>query len=101
MHGTRHADDDYQRAERQQLVVTALARKLVNPLNWPSAWYVIQQYTETNLNPINMFWLIPPVIFGSFDMNRQVIDRDYILPGDGYSVPNYEALAPFITENFD
>lgn len=98
---TRHADDDYHRAERQQLVVTALAKKLINPLNWPIAWYAIQQNTETNLNPLTMFWLLPPSLVGAFNMNRLVIDRDYILPGDGYSVPNYDTLKPFITENFD
>lgn len=98
---TRHADDDYRRAERQQLVVEALAKKMVNPINWPVAWVAIQQHTETNLNPLNMIGLIPPLVFGAGDMNRLVIDRNYILPRDGYSVPNYEAIRSFIAENFD
>jgi len=98
---TRHADDDYRRAERQQLVVEALTKKLINPINWPVAWLTIQQNTETNLNPLNILGLIPPVLFGVGDMNRLVIDRNYILPGDGYSIPNYEAIKPFIEANFD
>ncbi|HEX2620078.1 MAG TPA: LCP family protein, partial [Phototrophicaceae bacterium] len=34
---TRHADDDYHRAARQQQVVSAVVGKLANPLNWSSA----------------------------------------------------------------
>jgi anionic cell wall polymer biosynthesis LytR-Cps2A-Psr (LCP) family protein len=97
---TRHADDDYQRAERQQLVISALAGKLINPFNWPAAWIAIQSHTETNLSPVNMLFLLPPVLVNAGSIDRLVIDREYILPGDGYSVPNYEALRPFIDEHF-
>src|SRR5690606_14084290 len=33
---TRHQDDDYRRAERQQQVLSALARRAANPLRWPA-----------------------------------------------------------------
>ena len=32
---TRHADDDFGRAERQQQVIQAVAARLVNPATWP------------------------------------------------------------------
>jgi LCP family protein required for cell wall assembly len=98
---TRHADDDYGRAERQQQVVTALSRKLANPLNWAGAWFTIQQHIDTNMNLFDMMGLIPPMLFNGGDIRRLVIDREYILPGDGYSVPNYAAIQTFISENFD
>jgi LCP family protein required for cell wall assembly len=97
---TRHGDDDYRRAERQQQVVNALLQKLANPFNWSAAWF-IQQHMETDMNLLHMLGLFPPVLFSGGNMNRLVIDRQYILPGDGYSVPNYEAIRPFISANFD
>jgi LCP family protein required for cell wall assembly len=98
---TRHADDDYRRAERQQQVVAALSGKLLNPFNWPAAWLAVQSHTETNISPLHIALLLPAIVIGSADIERLVVDREYILPGDGYSYPNYEALRPFIEENFD
>lgn len=96
---TRHSDDDYRRAERQQQVVSAIALKLLNPLNWPTAWVTVQSYTDTNMNPLHLAWLLPPIVIGSGSIDSLVIDREYILPGNGYSYPNYEALHPFIEDN--
>lgn len=98
---TRHQDDDYQRAARQQLVIGAISRKLLNPINWIPAWVAIQTNTETNLNPIDIAFLAPPILLSAGDLNQLVINREYILPGDGYVIPNYNALTPYITENFD
>lgn len=97
---TRHADDDYRRAERQQQIITALSQKLANPLNWTAAWFAVQQHMETNMNLLDIIALTP-VVFSGGDINRLVIDREYILPGNGYSVPNYVAIQPFISDNFD
>jgi len=98
---TRHQDDDYQRALRQQLVIGAISRNLINPVYWIPAWVAIQANTETNLNPIDIAFLAPPILFSAGDLNQLVINREYILPGDGYVIPNYNALAPYIQENFD
>jgi LCP family protein required for cell wall assembly len=98
---TRHADDDYRRAERQQQVVVALSGKMMNPFNWPAAWIAIQSHTETNLSPLHLGLVLPAILVGSMDIEQLVVDREYILPGDGYSYPNYEALRPFIEEHFD
>jgi LCP family protein required for cell wall assembly len=98
---TRHADDDYQRAARQQEVLAALSRKLINPLNWAAALNALNQHVETNLNVIDFVLISPAVLFGGQSMEQLVIDRDYILPGDGYSYPNYALLQPWITEHFD
>ena len=97
---TRHQDDDYRRAERQQQVITALSRKLLNPVNWIPAWLALQSNTETDLNIIQLALVTPSMLFSAGDLNQLVINRDYVLPGNGYVYPNYEALAPYIEENF-
>ena len=98
---TRHADDDYQRAARQQLVLAALTQKLANPFNWVSAMAALNQHIETNLNLVDIVKISPVLIFSGGDFERLVVNRDYILPADGYSVPNYNLLRPWIIENFD
>ncbi len=99
---TRHTDDDYGRAERQQQVVRALMRKLVNPLNWGAVVVVGSQNMDTNMNPIQMMFYAPPMVFsgvtGTFD--RLVIDRDYIVGGTNGAIPNYEKLRPWIEPRF-
>jgi LCP family protein required for cell wall assembly len=98
---TRHADDDYGRAERQQQVVTALARKLANPINWVPAGVAVSRNVDTNMNPIEMGLYAPAVMVGSLNMQRLVVNRDYILPGAQGAVPNYEKLGPWLDGRFD
>ncbi len=99
---TRYADDDYGRAERQQQVVRALMRKLINPLNWGATAVVASQNMDTNMNPIQMMLYAPPMIVsgstGTFD--RLVIDREYIVGGTNGAIPNYEKLRPWIESRF-
>src|SRR4029450_12144623 len=38
---TRHADDDYQRADRQQQVISALMSRMANPAYWPAVIAVL------------------------------------------------------------
>lgn len=98
---TRHQDDDYFRAARQQQVISALSTKLLNPLNWTSAWFAVQSNMETNLSLIEMAFVAPPILLSAGDLNQLVVNREYILPGDGYVIPNYNLLRPYIEENFD
>ncbi len=97
---TRHSDDDYRRAERQQQVVSALAGKLINPFRWPAAWVALSRNVETDLSPFDFIPVLPPLIFSGGQLDTLVINRDYILPGNGYSYPNYELLAPWIEERY-
>lgn len=98
---TRHADDDYGRAERQQQVLNALMRKLANPLHWGSAITVITLNVDTDMSVLEMLLYAPPVVIGGGTMDRLVIDRDYILPGSGGAVPDYNKLAPWLEPRFD
>lgn len=98
---TRHQDDDYRRAERQQQVIRALSQRLLNPTNWTSAWLAIQNNTETNLTVLDLAAVMPTVLLNAGNMNQLVVNRDYVLPGDGYVIPNYDALAPYTQAHFD
>jgi len=99
---TRHTDDDYGRAERQQQVVRALMRKLANPLNWGSVALVASQNMDTNMNPLQMALYAPPIIVsgGTGTLDRMVIDREYIVGGTNGAVPDYEKLRPWIEPRF-
>lgn len=98
---TRHADDDYGRAERQQQVLSALSHKLANPLNWGPAFVAVNRNVDTNMNPIEMTLYAPTTLIGVTHINRLVIDRDYILPGAQGAIPNYDKLAEWIDPRFN
>lgn len=99
---TRHADDDYQRANRQQQVLTALSLKLLNPLNWPGALAVITRSTDTNLTVVDLISQAPTVLLNAGRFERMVIDRDYItLSAAGNAAPDYAKLAPWLDGRFD
>ncbi|MEM9950600.1 MAG: LCP family protein [Chloroflexota bacterium] len=97
---TRHQDDDYRRAERQQQVITALSQKLANPMNWIPAWVAIQSNMDTNMTIMDIALMIPPIIVNAGDYNQLVINRDYIIPSDGYVIPNYNALQQYLNDNY-
>lgn len=96
---TRHSDDDYQRARRQQQVLSAVAQKLVNPVYWPAALAALYQATETDLRVTDMAGMLLPVLLSGDRIERRVIERADLLSGDGYVTPNYAALAPWVEQH--
>ncbi|GAB4508477.1 MAG: hypothetical protein OHK0046_01040 [Anaerolineae bacterium] len=98
---TRHSDDDYFRAERQQQVVEAFTRKLINPLTWPAVLSVLTRAVDTDLSPFDMLRIAPAVLAGAGQMERLVIDREYIRPIERGAAPDYEKLNPWIEAHFD
>jgi LCP family protein required for cell wall assembly len=99
---TRHADDDYQRANRQQQVLAALSLKLRDPRYWPEAWRILTGTTDTNLTIGDILTIAPPIVLNAGRFNQLVINRDYILgTAAGYAVPNYEAIAPWLAGRFE
>jgi LCP family protein required for cell wall assembly len=99
---TRHADDDYQRANRQQQVMSALKAKMANPLYWPAVINVLNRSLDTDLTIIDLALMAPPVILNIGRYDRLVIDRDYIVgTGDGNAAPDYEKLKPWLVDRFD
>ena len=98
---TRHADDDYFRAGRQQQVVSAVLARLINPAYWPAATSALNRNIDTDLSLWDMLALAPPVLANRGRFEQLVIDREYITgTGNGLAVPDYAKLAPWIAERF-
>ena len=98
---TRHADDDYHRAARQQQVISALFAKLVNPVHWPAAVATLRSSVDTNLTLGDLFTLTVPALLNRGRYESLVIDRDYIKGStEGHAVPNYEKLLPWLKDRF-
>lgn len=98
---TRHADDDYARAGRQQQVVQALARQLLNPLTWPGVFSVLFAI-ETDLTPSDMALMAPTVLINAGRFEQRTIDRSLMITqADGSAVIDWAALQPWIEAHFD
>ncbi len=104
---TRHADDDYQRAARQQQVVTAVLRAALNPVTWPRLPGAIQAFSQgvdTDLSLLDLLVMAPPLVLDGAggDIDRMVVNRDLILyTENGNAVPNYVLVNPWVAERFD
>ncbi len=102
---TRHQDDDYQRATRQQQVVDAVVKKLSNPRyigRWPGVWQAFQDHTDTDLSTWDMLRLAPGVLFGWPGRDQRVLQRaDLIGMAAGYWRPDYDRLNPWIAQHFN
>lgn len=99
---TRHQDDDFRRAERQQQVIDALVRKLVTaPQHWGQVMALLGDW-DTDLSTWDMLRLSPGLLVGWSGRDQRVLEReDLIGMRAGYWVPNYERLLPWIAEHFD
>jgi LCP family protein required for cell wall assembly len=100
---TRHADSDYERAERQQQVISAVIDKLTNPLHFyrvPAVGAAVAANVETDMNIVEMTALMPGfVLYGrSPDQIEQfVVDRNHVLNGtNGEAIPNMNSIRPWV-----
>lgn len=102
---TRHQDDDYQRAGRQQQVVDALFKKLMDPrqiVNWPAVIKAVQSNMDTDMSTWDMIRFGPALVLGWTNKAQRVLERGDLIPGQGeYAVPDYDQLRPWIEEHFD
>jgi LCP family protein required for cell wall assembly len=102
---TRHQDDDYHRAARQQQVVDALIKKLADPrgiLHWPGVVRAIHDHTDTDMTTLDMIQLAPGLLLGWSNRDHRVLQReDLIGTSAGYWIPNYDQLLPWIKDHFD
>jgi LCP family protein required for cell wall assembly len=104
---TRHADDDYRRAERQQQVLAATLQAMVSPENWPRLPAALQAFfsaVDTDMTLYDVLITVPPLLFdgAAGEMDRLVIGRDLIQrTAGGYAVPNYPLITPWLEAHFD
>lgn len=105
---TRHQDDDFQRAGRQQQVVDALVSKLMDPrqiVHYPAVVHAVTQNTDTDLSILDMFRYAPGLLLGWPGRETLVLNRDYLVAmkgnDSGYWVPNYAMIQDWFDANFD
>jgi len=106
---TRHGSSDFQRAERQQQVIEALFRQLLNPVNWwrwPAVSLAFVQYVDTDLTILDAVALAPSVVWvGPSGIDRQVLDSSMTTgrtTESGASVlePDWNRINPLLYEMF-
>jgi LCP family protein required for cell wall assembly len=99
---TRHADDDYHRAARQQQVLSALLERLANPARWPTALRLLSESLDTDLKPGDLIALAPPVILNGGRFDSFVINRDFVLgTASGNAIPDYARIQPWLEGRFE
>ncbi len=98
---TRHADDDYARAGRQQQVAQAFARQLLNPLTWPGVLAALSAI-DTDLTLVDLLGAAPVVVLNAGRFEQRTIDRTLLQTrDDGSVVVDWEALRPWVAAHFD
>jgi len=98
---TRHSDDDYVRAGRQQQVVQALARQLLNPLTWPGVLAALGKI-DTNLTVGDVLGLAPVILLNAGRFEQRTIDRTLLVPAsDGQMRVDWDTLRAWVAPRFD
>lgn len=102
--------DDFYRQQHQQIFIMAVAKKLINPLNWlqlPAALIELTQAVDTNIPiwswPRLLFAGLRAVLFGGID--AVVLPREAVTPwvtdgGAQVLLPNWELILPIVRELF-
>lgn len=96
---TRHADDDYQRAGRQQQVLNATLHKMINPVHSWRAWRVLERETQTDLTTGQLLGLAPGLLLYQGHLEQLVINRDLIIIDGDTAVPDLNKIRPW-TETY-
>jgi len=106
---TRHDSSDFDRAKRQQTVIAAFARRLLEPEAWPRLPFLliaIQSSVDTNLTAPDVIGLLPTLLQVSPDkIDRRVIEGDLVQPftttgGAAVQLPVWERINPLLLEMF-
>ena len=106
---TRHASSDFERAERQQKVIAALAQKALAPETWPrlpAVLAALAQHVDTNLGPVDVLQLsVAALQVGPEGIERHVIDSDMTRPwttptGGAVLLPRWELIDPLVERVF-
>jgi anionic cell wall polymer biosynthesis LytR-Cps2A-Psr (LCP) family protein len=105
----RHGSSDFQRAERQQLVIEAIFRRLLSPAAWvrlPLVMAAVGQSVDTDMNALQVLLLAPTLLrVGPSDLDRRVIQGEMVQPyttdgGGSVQLPVWEEINPVLLEMF-
>jgi LCP family protein required for cell wall assembly len=105
----RHGSSDLQRAERQQLVITAALARLMQPAAWPRLPLVasaVSQSLSTDLTAVDVLRLAPTLLWvGPSRIDRQVIEGDMVQSyttdaGADVLLPVWDQINPVLLKMF-
>ena len=106
---SRHASSDFDRTRRQQQILTALARRLLEPEVWPAlpaVAQVVMEDVETDMTTQDMVLLAPTLYrVGPDGIENHVIGREMTQPwttptGGAVLLPRWEAIDPLVQDLF-
>jgi len=106
---SRHGTGDNDRAARQQQIITALTKKMLNPINWwrlPGVYAAFARNVKTDLTIIDAVALAPAVILtGPDNFDRRVFDATMYVgttlnSGAQVRLPIWEGINPVVDEMF-
>jgi LCP family protein required for cell wall assembly len=105
----RHGSSDLQRAARQQLVLEAIFKRLVQPSAWPrlpATALALGQSVRTDLTPMDILRLAPTVLWvGPDHIDRAVVEGDMVQPyitqgGADVLLPIWAKINPLLQRMF-
>ena len=105
----RHGSSDFQRAERQQLVIKALFVQMLKPATWPrlpAVLAAVNESIDTDVDLLLALRLVPTLLrVGPEDLDSRVIQGDMVQPfttegGGAVQLPVWEAINPVLQEMF-
>lgn len=106
---TRHGSSDFDRAKRQQAVIAAFARRLLEPEAWPRLPFLlisVQSAVDTNLTLTDLLSTLPTWLqVGPDKIDRRVIEGDLVQPfttsgGAAVQLPVWERINPVLFTMF-
>jgi len=106
---TRHSASDFQRAERQQAIIQACFKRLLQPGTWarlPLIAATVSESVNTDLTPFDILRLTPALLrVGPAGLDRRVIEGDMVQPyttegGAAVQLPVWEKINPVLKEMF-
>lgn len=105
----RHGSSDLQRAERQQLVMRACLRRLLQPGAWPrlpALAAAVQSAVGTDLTPVLLLRLAPTLLWaGQAGLDQRVLEPPLVEPsttagGGSVLLPVWSEINPVLLEMF-
>ena len=105
----RHGSSDFQRAERQQLVVRGLMAQMLNPVTWlraPLVYAAVVDAVHTDLTLVDAVRMAPTLLLvGPGNLDSRVIQDDMVQPfttdgGASVLLPVWETINPVLFEMF-
>lgn len=106
---SRHGSSDFDRAGRQQQILIALARRLLEPEVWlelPAVYQAVMDNVDTDVRGRDLLLLAPTLYrVGPDGIEHRVIDREMTEPwttptGGAVLLPRWEVIHPLVRELF-